>query len=857
MSGTNKSILLVEDEVILAMTEKMQLAKYGYSVQHVTTGEKAVHAILENVFPIDLILMDMDLGSGIDGTQAAEQILKHKEIPIVFLSSHTETEVVDKTEKITSYGYVVKSSSIVVLDASIKMALKLFYANRKVENELAERKQAENKIQVMDVQREKLFTNVPELIYQFTRRPDGSYCVPIASAGIKNIFGCSPEDVRDDFEPISRVIYPEDAARVIEDIEYSAKHLTYFTCEFRVHIPGKDIQWILSRSTPEKLPDGSITWYGFNADITARKQAELSIGEQRDFSESLIETAQAIILVLDTQGCIVRFNPYMEKLSGYALDEVKGKDWFETFIQPQNGHTVKSVFHQAVTGTHTSGNINPIIAKDGRAIIVEWYDNTLKDKDGRTKGILAIGYDITERKKTQEALFDTTEQLEHICKMARIGGWELDLATMQVEYSKETAHIHEVNFPYVPPKLSQCSEYYPPEVWPDVQAAVLAAIEHGTAYDREWPFITAKGNHLWVRVQGFCIKEKGKPIKLHGTFQDITERKRLEQELIQQKNFLEKILQTTSDGFWVVTPDKKIADANPAYCQMSGYTIEELTRMEINDLDGVENPQETAARIKRIIKNGSEIFETKHRQKDGSLLNVEISASLLDRSDGMFLICFCRDITERKQAEEIIQKQLTEKEILLQEVHHRIKNNMNSMKGILLLQAGRMNDKTAITAFEDASNRMESMAILYDQLYQSSGFTELSIKTYVSHLADAIISNIPGGSSVKIEKQIDDIILDAKRLQPIGIIINELLTNIMKYAFIDKCKGIITISAILEKGHIIIVVQDNGIGIPSSINLENSTGFGLILVHALAGQIDANILIERKGGTRFVLDILL
>jgi len=182
---------------------------------------------------------------------------------------------------------------------------------------------------------------------------------------------------------------------------------------------------------------------------------------------------------------------------------------------------------------------------------------------------------------------------------------------------------------------------------------------------------------------------------------------------------------------------------------------------------------------------------------------------------------------------------------------------MNIMKGILLLQAGGMNDKTAITAFEDAASRMDSMAILYDQLYQSSGFTELSIRKFVSPLADAIISNFPGGSSVKIEKHIDDIILDAKRLQPIGIIINELLTNIMKYAFIEKSKGIIMISAILEKGHVIIVVQDNGIGIPMSINLENSSGFGLILVHALAGQIDANILIERKGGTRFVLDILL
>ena len=132
----------------------------------------------------------------------------------------------------------------------------------------------------------KLSANVPDLIYQFTRRPDGSYFVPIASEGIRNIFGCSPEDVKDDFSPIARVIYPEDAERVIGDIEYSAKNLTHFTCEFRVKIPGKEVQWIYSNSSPEKLCDGSITWYGFNVDITTQKKAQEEI---RKLNETLEE----------------------------------------------------------------------------------------------------------------------------------------------------------------------------------------------------------------------------------------------------------------------------------------------------------------------------------------------------------------------------------------------------------------------------------------------------------------------------------------------------------------------------------------------------------------------------------------
>lgn len=166
------------------------------------------------------------------------------------------------TEVVTNYSRDEKSGHVILQGTT---------------RDITKRRQAEEKIREKDLQFRKLSANLPDLIYQFTRKPDGSYCVPLSSEGIKNIFGCSPEDVVDDFAPISRVIFPEDLERVIREIEYSAEHLSYFTCEFRVQIPGKAIQWILSRSTPEQLPDGSITWYGFNADITVRKQVEQSL----------------------------------------------------------------------------------------------------------------------------------------------------------------------------------------------------------------------------------------------------------------------------------------------------------------------------------------------------------------------------------------------------------------------------------------------------------------------------------------------------------------------------------------------------------------------------------------------------
>ena len=134
------------------------------------------------------------------------------------------------------------------------------------------------------------------------------------------------------------------------------------------------------------------------------KQSEEALRKEKDFSESLIDTAQVIILVLDTEGRIIRFNPYMEDLCGYKLDEVQGRDWFSTFLPEEDHDRISEIFRICVSDGKTQGNINPIVSKDGRKIVVEWYDNTLKDADGKTIGILVIGQDITTRKQMEEKL---------------------------------------------------------------------------------------------------------------------------------------------------------------------------------------------------------------------------------------------------------------------------------------------------------------------------------------------------------------------------------------------------------------------------------------------------------------------
>ncbi len=161
-SKEQKTILLVEDDAILAMAESMKLKIYGYKVIHVLSGLESFEAVRNYHAVIDIILMDINLGEGLDGTETAKIILKEHDIPLLFLSSHSEREIVDKTEDITSYGYVVKDSGITVLDASIKMAFRLYKANQRLKNQGIEIEAQKRELQIFEKRYRRLFESAKD-----------------------------------------------------------------------------------------------------------------------------------------------------------------------------------------------------------------------------------------------------------------------------------------------------------------------------------------------------------------------------------------------------------------------------------------------------------------------------------------------------------------------------------------------------------------------------------------------------------------------------------------------------------------------------------------------------------------------
>jgi len=380
--------------------------------------------------------------------------------------------------------------------------------------------------------------------------------------------------------------------------------------------------------------------------------------------------------------------------------------------------------------------------------------------------------------------------------------------------------------------------------------------QKGSVSDYEAEIIRGDGVHIWILFSATMFPEQG---FLEGSIVEITERKWAEEALRESEERFNLAIECTGAGVWDwdMVNDKVVYSAR--WKSMLGYADHEIE----NSFSGWKNlwHPDDEARIEKALDDfltGKTVkYEIIHRcrHKDGGWRWIVTRGDIIRNAQGKPVrwVGTNIDITERKLDEVRIESLLAQKEIILKEVHHRIKNNMNTIGSLLSLQARQLTDPSAISALNDTGGRVKSLMTLYEKLYRSADFANVPVKDYLPALVDEILENFPNGRLVKVEKHIDEFLLEDKILQPLGIIINELLTNIMKYAFSGRTDGSISVSATKTDGHVAISLQDNGCGMPESVSFEHPSGFGLQLVHALTQQLNGTIRIERGNGTRIEL----
>jgi PAS domain S-box-containing protein len=273
-----------------------------------------------------------------------------------------------------------------------------------------------------------------------------------------------------------------------------------------------------------------------------RKRAEEALRRERDFAEGLIETAQVIVLVLNKEGRIIRFNPHMEEISGYSLEEVQGKDWFTTFLPKGEHKRIRELFSRAVSDIQTRGNVNPIVTRDGREREIEWFDKTLKDADGNIVGLLAIGQDITERKRAEEALRDTNELLEKVFSTTHllIAYMDTDFNFIRVNPAYAEADGRE------PESFAGKNHFglYPHEENEAIFRRVVETGEPYTAYAKPFEYAEhpERGVTHWDWTLHPVKDASGKVEGVVLCLVNVTERVQVEEELRKHRDHLEELV---------------------------------------------------------------------------------------------------------------------------------------------------------------------------------------------------------------------------------------------------------------------------------------------------------------------------
>ncbi|MDX9958068.1 MAG: PAS domain S-box protein, partial [Spirochaetia bacterium] len=352
-------------------------------------------------------------------------------------------------------------------------------------------------------------------------------------------------------------------------------------------------------------------------------------------------------------------------------------------------------------------------------------------------------------------------------------------------------------------------------------------------------------------------------------FRDVSDEYALEAALRSSESELKKAQQVARLGSWVWHIQQNRLEWSDQMFTIFGLDKDgfsgDLTQViagfiHPDDRARVENSNRSVVTEKQPIP-----LEYRIIRPDGEVRHVWAEAGELvvdDDGNPTLLRGIVQDITDKKRSEDKITDLLQEKELLLRETHHRVKNNMGLIHSLLTLQAGSCKGGDPRSILDDAAGRVRSMMLLYDRLYRSEQFDDLNARSILVPLIADIVQLFPEVPAVRLEEKIDDIILGAKTISTLGIIINELITNSMKYAFLGRKSGLIRITASRIGSEVYISYQDDGVGIQDTTGFQNSTGssnstgFGMQLIKLLVQQLEGTIQLDRSAGTRFQIVFL-
>lgn len=507
-----------------------------------------------------------------------------------------------------------------------------------------------------------------------------------------------------------------------------------------------------------------------------------------------------------------------------------------------------------------------------------------------------LAKEIAERIRTEEVLRESEQRWQLALRGNNDGIWDWNVKTNQVFFSPRWKEM----LGYEEHDISNHLDEWVTRVHPDDVEWVTQTVQDHFAqkksfYVAEYRVKCKDSTYKWILDRGQALwDEDGNVLRMTGTQKDITERKQAEEALSTLLEQLEsKVEERTADltrineslqaeiierqrieqalresehrfratfhqaavGIAHVAIDGSWLLVNQRLCNILGYTPEELQLLTFQDITHPDDLNTDLEYVDQILADNIQTYSTEKRyfRKDNSIIWVNVTVSLMRELSGepKYFISVIEDINERQQWEEQIQASLLEKEVLLKEIYHRVKNNLQVISSLLNLQSAYIKDEQDLVIFRQSQQRIESMALVHEKLYQSQDLAKINFGEYIRDLVASLFAAYEvNEDAIALIINIDErVFLGLDTAIPCSLIIHELVSNSLKYAFPTSRNG--TISINLKKDHknqVTLVVSDDGIGLPSNFNFKNLASLGWLLVDALSNQLSGNINIQGAMG---------
>jgi PAS domain S-box-containing protein len=591
--------------------------------------------------------------------------------------------------------------------------------------------------------------------------------------------------------------------------------------------------------------------------ITKRKRAEEALRKSEEKYRLLIENSSDIIYTLNTEGVFILVSPACTALLGHPVTQVVGKP-FQQFVHPDDLEKCLAFLHKTIElGQRQTGIEYRVQHADGTW---RWFISNgflVKDEAGKVVGYGGIARDITERKQTEEVLAQEENLLDALMDNIPDQVYFKDADSRFIRISKAQAERFCLSDPAQAVGKTDFDIFTENHARPafEEEQKIMRTGQSlvGLEEKETWP----DGRTAWVSTTKVPLRDKqGRIIGTFGISRDITERKRTEEALQESEKKYRTLVEKANEAITIVQ-DGVFVFANRKASELLGVPAGNLEGKPFIDVVWSEDREMVMENHKKRIAGETvrDAYDFRIIGAGGSLTWIYMSAATILWKGKPAILNLVTDITERKAAEESIQASLREKEVMLREIHHRVKNNMQVISSLFNLQAEKTVNPEYHEILKGGQTRIRAMSLVHEKLYQSRDLSKIDLAVYIQSLAVNLFqAYLVDPNQVRLETDFEEVPLDINSAVPFGLILNELISNSLKHAFPEGRKGKIRIG--VKRGPddtIILRVADDGIGFPKDLDFRQSESLGLQIANLLVGQLEGTIKLDRENGTTFTV----